>query len=188
MNRLTISAASFLTAVLGGITLISCDIQSGNDFVRNTSIQLAGTYRNENGIPSRQSGARTTRITLTQSGDQLFGVDEHNIRWSGKITRAESAAFATVNIKGGTTAGGEVTLTGEVRVEGTLARMTGIWIEPGYTSNFSAEATVTPAPAPTPTPQPGPGPTPTPTPAPTNGGTNGPTLIIGPSPPPPPTP
>jgi hypothetical protein len=181
MKRILPSALLAFGFLVTSVMLISCEINSGNDTVRNVTVNIAGTYRNESGIPSRQSGAPTTRLSLTQSGDQLFGVDEHGIRWSGRITRAEGNTFASLTLQGGTTAGGEVTLTGTVSVDGTTARFTGIWIEPGFTSNFSAEASVTPAPSPTPTPQPGPtpSPTPSPTPVPGNGGTGGPSIIIG---------
>lgn len=164
-----------LSAFVLLLLIAGCEIQSGNETVRNVTVRVAGTYVNENGLPGRQSGARTTRLTLTQSGDQLFGVDEHNIRWNGTITRAEGTSGASFNLNGSTTAGGRVTLTGEIRIDGSTARMSGLWVEPGFTSSLSAEATVTPAPEPTPTPAP----EPTPTPAPTTGGsTNGPTLVI----------
>jgi len=171
----------FLFGVFLSFLLLSCDIQSGNETVRNVSVNMAGTYRKESGIPSRQSGATTTRLSITQSGNQLYGVDEHNRRWQGSVTRAEGTNFATFNLKGSTTAGGDVTMTGDVRIDGTNARIVGLWVEPGFTSNFSAEATVAPGPSPTPQP----GPTPTPTPAPANGDSGGdtdaPSLVITPS-------
>lgn len=178
MKKQLLLPLASLTAVLltlGALLQSSCEIESGNETVRNLSIRLAGTYTNENGIPTRQSGAPTTRLSLTQSGDQLFAVDEHNLRWSGTVTRAEGTTFASVVLRGSTTAGGDVTLTGDIQIDGTTARFTGIWVEPGYTSNFSAQATVSAQPEPTPTP----GPDPTPTPTPTPGNTSGsPSLVI----------
>lgn len=153
------------------LLMTSCDIQSGDDTVRNVSVRVAGNYVNESGLSVRQSGARTTRLSLTQSGNQLFAVDEHNIRWKGSISRTDGNIFAAFTLKGGTTAGGEVTLTGDIRIEGSTATMSGLWIEPGFTSSLSARAAVTPVPDP--------GPEPEPDPAPTNGGsTNGPSLVI----------
>lgn len=163
-----------LTAAALSLLPFGCDIQSGNETVRNVTVNLSGSYVNESGIPGRQSGARTTRLSLSQSGDKLYAVDEHNRRWQGTVTRAEGTSFATFILKGSTTAGGEVTITGEIRIEGTTASMSGLWVEPGFTSNVSAQATVAPQPEPTPEPEP----EPEPTPVPTNGGTNPPSLVI----------
>ena len=105
-------------------------------------------------------------------------MDERGIRWSGRITRAEGTTYASIILNGRTSAGGEVTLTGEIRIDGNTARMSGLWVEPGFTSSVSAEATVTPPPQPTP----GPSPIPTPTPVPngTTGTNGGPNVVVTP--------
>lgn len=163
----------FLPPVLLILLITACEIQSGDDTVRNVSVRVAGNYVNESGLSVRQSGARTTRLSLTQSGNQLFAVDEHNIRWKGSISRTDGNQFAAFILKGGTTAGGEVTLTGDIRIEGSTATMSGLWIEPGFTSSLSARASVTPAPEPDPSPEPESDPTST-----NSGSTNGPSLVI----------
>ncbi|MCC5847785.1 MAG: hypothetical protein JJU29_06780 [Verrucomicrobia bacterium] len=139
----------------------ACDITSGNDTVRNVSINISGTYRNDNGIPRRQSGAVINSLALTQAGDQLFAIDNEGTRWTGRIGRADGNRSASISLKGRTTTGNEVVMTGNVVIDGTSGRMTGIWVEPGFTSEFSAQAEVAP--------QPEPQPTPSPTPPPSNG-------------------
>ena len=143
----------------------ACDIQSGNETVRNVPINVAGSYRNENGIPTRQSGRIITLLSITQAGDQLYAIDNEGTRWRGTIGRADGNT-ASITLRGLTTAQGEVVITGTIVVSGTSATLSGTWVEPGYTSPVSAQAGDV-SPAPQPTPGPGPNPTPTPTPSPT---------------------
>src|SRR5690606_16763717 len=98
----------------------------------------------------------------SQSGDRLNAVDNQGGRWNGSIGRAD-AGLATFNLKGATSSGAEVILTGTIVVNGTDATLTGTWVEPGLTAAASAQATVAAAPEPTPVPQPRPNPTPIPT-------------------------
>ncbi len=156
---------SLLSALAAGLVLLgaACDISGGDEVVRAVSIRLSGTYVNGSGIPERQSGARVTRLSLTQSGDQLFAVDNEGTRWTGRIQNEEGAS-ATVTLNGRTTTGVEVVITGNIHVEGTTATLGGLWVEPGLTANVSATATVAGSAAATPTPVPGATPTATPTP------------------------
>lgn len=155
----------------------ACEISGGNETVREVPIRLAGSYVNEEGIPTRQSGDAITRLTISQSGDRLDAVDNLGARWRGSIGRADSN-LATITLNGLTNNGVEVVLTGSITVNGTDARLTGTWVEPGLTAAASARATVAPAPEPTPGPQP--------TPEPENGsGTppqtvQPPTLVVNP--------
>jgi len=156
--------------LLTGLLIQSaCEIQSGNETVRNVSLNVAGTYRNSSGIPARQSGSRITSLTLTQSGDRLFAIDNLGARWTGSIGRADQQV-ASVTLKGMTSAGGEVVITGNIRVSGNDGVLSGLWVEPGFTSDLFAEANnVQPSPEPTPTPLPNATPTPVPN---QTGGTN----------------
>ena len=161
------SNAFFVALLLfGGLGLLlqtACDITSGDDTVRNVSINISGTYRNENGIPRRQSGTTLTSLAVTQAGDQLFAVDNAGARWTGRIGRADGNRSASITLKGLTTAGNEVVMTGNVVIDGTSGRMSGLWVEPGFTSEFVAVAEVARQPQPQPTPPPSNG----------NGGNNG---------------
>ncbi len=130
----------------------SCDISSGDETVRTVSLNVAGTYVNDAGIPTNQSGATITRITFNQNGDQLEGVDNEGTRWTGSIGRADGDT-ATVTIRGITTTGVQVVITGSIVVNGTTAVLSGLWVEPSLTSNAFATATVAAGPTPTPTPE-----------------------------------
>lgn len=165
------SAPSFL--LLAAVSLLpllffsACEISGGNETVREVSVRVAGNYVNSSGIPSNQTGNRITQLAINQSGDRLNAVDNQGGRWSGSIGRAE-AGLVTFTLKGATSSGSEVVLTGTITVSGTDARLSGTWVEPGLTAAASAEATVAAAPRPTPTPAPNPNPTanPNPNPAP----------------------
>jgi len=147
-----------------------CDISGGNSAIREVALNISGTYSNSGGIPERQSGNRIIRFSLSQTGDRLQAVDNQGASWSGSIGRA-SDSEATFTLKGMTSVGAEVVLTGTITVDGTDATMRGTWVEPGITAGAAASATVAPQPTPTPDPSP------TPTPDPDNGVTPTPTPV-----------
>jgi hypothetical protein len=151
-------------ALFGALSLlqVGCDIESGDDVTRNVSVNVSGVYRNGDGIPTRQSGAKVSSINLTQSGDQLYGVDNNGGRWEGSIGRAD-AGTATITLKGQTSAGAKVVITGNIRVSGNTGTMSGTWIEPGLTGDVFATGDVVPSPTATPTTNGTPGATATPT-------------------------
>jgi hypothetical protein len=178
------------------LLLVSCEISSPSETVRQVSLNVTGTYRNGEGIADRQSGTRITQLTITQQGDQLTVLDNLGAVWSGSIGRAEGNV-ALVTLRGRTSTGVEVVITGSIVVEGTTGTLTGTWIEPNLRSPVRATASVspvaTPTPAPTgvptaepgaPTPTPLPGATATPVPVPT--ATPLPGATATPSGPPPP--
>ncbi|MDA3872348.1 MAG: hypothetical protein PF795_00095, partial [Kiritimatiellae bacterium] len=134
----------------------ACEISGGNETVREVSLNVSGSYVNESGIPSNQSGDRITLLAISQSGNRLNAVDNLGARWNGSIGRAESN-LATVTLKGLTNNGVQVVITGTITVNGTDARLTGTWVEPGLTSPVSAQANVAATPEPTPAPDPTPG-------------------------------
>lgn len=166
----------YSVALLCGAALLlfsACEIGSGDEVVREVSLNIAGAYRNASGIPSRQTGQRITLISLNQSGDQLNGVDNAGGLWRGSIGRAEGET-ATVTLQGATSAGQEVTLAGTIIISSTTATLSGTWIEPSLTSTASATATVAAQATPTPIT--------TPTGSPTGSPTAFPTAIITPTP------
>lgn len=148
----------------GGLLLFftACEITGGEETVREVSLQISGAYQNTSGIPQRQSGQPTTLISLNQSGDQLEGVDNVGLRWSGTIGRAEGNT-ATITLKGSTSAGAAVVFTGIIVINGTSATLSGTWIEPAHTAAASAQASVSAQPTATPVSSPTPGATATPT-------------------------
>jgi len=167
MKILTAAFSVFATSVFAAFLLLTggCEISDGDETVREVSVSIGGSYRNADGIPERQSGATVTRLTLTQNGDQLSAVDNEGTRWTGTIGRA-SNALATFNLRGLTTTGVEVVITGTIRIEGTTATLSGVWVEPGLTAEVNASASVAGSPTATPTPIGTTSPTPTPTPSP----------------------
>jgi hypothetical protein len=169
-NPLNVKIMIAVTAAFAaGIGFMGCEISSSDETVRQVSLQIAGTYTNSSGIPTRQSGSAVTTLTLLQSGDRLEGIDNFGRRWEGNIGRADTRV-ATLTLEGQTTTGVPVVITGQIQVNGTTGTLSGIWVEPSLRANLSAEATVSAAPTPTPgpeaTPTPGGGATPTPEPTP----------------------
>jgi hypothetical protein len=179
MKQTRTSWICLITAGLAGVLLLfsACEISGGNETVRNVSIRIGGSYVNSSGIPSNQSGNRITQLAITQSGDRLDAVDNFGGRWNGSIGQAESN-LATFTLKGMTSAGAEVVLTGTITVDGTNATLSGTWIEPSLRAAASAQASVAPAPLPTPVPTPGNGNGSTPTPTPQTA--EPPTLTLNP--------
>jgi hypothetical protein len=153
---LSVSVIAALALLQGG-----CDISNGSDVIRNVSINVNGTYVNDGGIPERQSGAKITRLSILQTGDELNIVDNEGTRWTGRINNAGDNN-AAITLRGMTTTGIEVVITGSISVSGTTATLSGLWVEPGLTAAASATASV--AAAPTATPGPTVSPTSTPTP------------------------
>lgn len=174
----SVLCASFIAALL--LLQAGCEIDGGDETVRTVSVNVEGTYRNGSGIPERQSGNRVTQLTLVQSGDQLTAIDNQGARWSGTIGRA-GADSATLTLRGMTSNGVEVVITGTITVSGTNATLSGLWVEPGLNSGVSASASDV-APQPTATPPanntPDPGATSTPVPE----VTSTPTTIVFPTP------
>jgi hypothetical protein len=164
MKSIRLALSLFSASLLGSLFLLTggCEISDGDETVREVSISVSGSYRNPNGIPERQSGATITQLTLSQNGDQLSAVDNEGTRWTGTIGRA-SESLATLNLRGRTTTGVEVIITGSIQVEGTTATLTGVWVEPALTSEVNASASVSPVPTATPGPDVTATPTATPT-------------------------
>jgi hypothetical protein len=167
MKIYTAAVSVFATSLFAAFLLLTtgCEISDGDETVREVSISISGSYRNAGGIPERQSGATITQLTLSQNGDQLTAIDNEGTRWTGTIGRATNA-LATVNLRGLTTTGVEVVITGTINIEGTTATLTGLWVEPALTAEVNATASVAGSPTPTPTPAGTPSATVTPTPTP----------------------
>ncbi|MDF3130730.1 hypothetical protein P0Y35_16085 [Kiritimatiellaeota bacterium B1221] len=129
--------------------LTACEISNGDETVRQVSIQVAGIYSSSSGIASRQSGQTITSLNISQSGDQLDAIDNLGARWTGTIGQADSS-LATVNLKGLTSTGEQVVITGNISIDGTSGTLSGSWIEPVIRSDVYAQATVAAQPTSTP--------------------------------------
>lgn len=193
MKRFLHSWIPWVTTALlcGSLLFTACEISGSNDVTRQVSLNVTGSYVNEGGIASRQSGGTITLLAISQRGDQLSAVDNLGARWTGTIGRADGN-LATVTLQGMTNTGVEVVISGSIVIEGTTGTLTGTWIEPNLRAPVSAAAAVAPISTPTPnatavptenpsataTPTPIPGATATPIP----GATPTPVLTVGPPP------
>ena len=85
MKRLRLSLTVFSCSFFAALLLIplGCDIEGGDETVREVSINISGVYRNGSGVATSQSGTeKVTSLNLSQSGDQLSGVDNLGARWT----------------------------------------------------------------------------------------------------------
>ena len=64
-----------------------CDVQSGDEVLRETQINIAGFYTNPEGdrIVSQNTGAKITSMNIMQTGNQLQGIDNNGIIFRGSI-------------------------------------------------------------------------------------------------------
>jgi len=168
MKPLHASFTVLFTCFTASLVLLTggCEIDSGDEVVREVSLSVRGTYTNAAGISTNQTGATITSLSISQSGDQITARDNEGTRWTGTIGRA-SDTLATITLRGLTTEGTEVVITGTIEISGTTATLTGVWVEPTLTGEVTATASVSGVPTATPTTDPDPGSTPTPTPTPT---------------------
>lgn len=75
MKSLHASLTVLVTCFTASLLLLTggCEIDDGDEILREVSISVRGTYTDENGIPSRQSGRTITSLNISQSGDQIRG-------------------------------------------------------------------------------------------------------------------
>lgn len=139
--------------------LSACEVDSANTVNRDVQVNFSGIYRKSDGsqLPSQQTGAPVTQFDLRQSGDRLELVDNNGILWKGSIGNSPDASNpdATFTVGGRTTAGQDVTISGNLRKDSasaTTASMNGTWIEPGFYATIQAFASVSSTPTNNPTP------------------------------------
>jgi hypothetical protein len=137
-RRAFLGAAALLAAAAAG----GCDVSSSSTVARRT-LAVAGVYRNPEGgrIVDRNSGAAVTSLSLQQYGDRIEAVDNNGRLFRGTIG-GENGSVASFEMKGDTTSGVAVTLTGTIAVDGTASRMQATWIEPSLLGTLVASATV----------------------------------------------
>ena len=151
MNERWISRCGWLAGavLIAGIVWSGCEIRSSSS-VERTTLYIAGLYRNSDGsrIVDRNSGAAVRSLSVQQRGDRVEAVDNNGRLFRGSFI-AESDTRGTLELRGTTTAGVEVTISGTISVAGSKAYLNGTWIEPALFGAISAQADVVSAPAPT---------------------------------------
>ena len=96
----------------------------------------------------RQSGTPLTWLRLFQYGTALEAYDNTGLTWSGNISAIRSGV-ANFTLSGHTTAGIAVEIAGTIDASSdsdtTSAFMDAAWIEPSFSGNIMAYASVSPA-------------------------------------------
>jgi hypothetical protein len=134
-------------AALIALLAVGCDVQSGNDAVRNPGLNVAGFYQNGNGaVVSGKTGAPITSLTLRQNGDRLEAYDNLGAIFRGSVREAGENT-GSFNLSGTSEAGIQSTLNGSITVAGTTASLRGTWIEPGRIAQIVGNAVANPLPA-----------------------------------------
>lgn len=90
-----------------------------------------------------QSGTILTWIRLLQYGSVLEAYDNANQVWSGNIS-AQNGETASFTLSGHTTAGNSVEIVGTLTYVSQQSTMDAAWIEPSFSGNIFAQATVSP--------------------------------------------
>lgn len=136
--------------------LPGCEVGSVDNAVPNSSGGFSGIYSNPNGgaMVTKNSGSEVTSLNITQFGDELNGVDNNGILFKGTLnvtassstsSTSSATAAATFSLQGSTTAGAQVTITGNLSAVGSTATMNGIWIEPNINSTIYGTTSITPS-------------------------------------------
>ena len=143
LARISFTLLALSTVALSGV-FMGCDVKSGNDIVRRTSIDFSGVYRNENGrIVTENTGTTVTELNLRQNGDRLEAIDNNGLIFRGSLGSVGDTS-ASFNLSGATTVGQEVAISGTISGEGSAATMRGNWIEPSLTALLFATAAISP--------------------------------------------
>lgn len=154
---------TLLTLLAAVIAFIGCDLDSGDDVVREVGgTNISGLYTNSGSaiISPSNSGTTITSLNIIQTGDRLEAVTNDGLVFRGTIGNLVNNV-ASYSITGTTGAGRSATLAGSIRVDSGTASLTGTWIEAGLFGTATATASVA---VPTPTATPAPTATATPTP------------------------
>ncbi len=91
----------------------------------------------------RQSGTILTWIRLLQYGSVLEAYDNANQTWYGNVS-AQNGETASFTLSGKTTAGNSVEIVGTLTYISQQSTMDAAWIEPSFSGNIFAQATVSP--------------------------------------------
>ena len=140
---------------------VGCDVDS-TDSTTSTIADNSGNIYNYSGLymnteegstngfgalvfPAvRQSGTKLVWLRLLQYGSVLEGYDNAGMTWSGNLS-AQNGAVANFSLQGQTTAGQPVDVAGSLSYADQQSTLDAAWIEPGFSGNIFATATVSPA-------------------------------------------
>lgn len=151
MNQRWIARCGWMVGLglIASLVWNGCEISSSSS-VERTTLYIAGLYRNSDGSPivDRNSGAPVRSLNVRQTGDRLDAVDNNGRLFRGRFT-AESETRGVLELRGTTTTGVEVTISGTIAVAGSKAYLSGTWIEPGLFGVIGAQADLLVTPAPT---------------------------------------
>lgn len=137
-------AAGMLGLLAVGL-MPGCEVGSPSDAVPVANGNFSGNYvgsSNAN-LVANSSGNPVTSLILSQLGNQLEGVDNNGMLFKGTIGDILNAT-ATFTLTGTSTAGAAVTINGNLRASGTIATMTGVWVEPSLYSSVYGTASISP--------------------------------------------
>jgi len=162
MNRMLSLFLSCATLALTAFLFLGCELDSSESVVRDVAVNFTGYYDKINDdtappfVSPKNSGGEVTFLNLLQTGDSLEATDNHGIIFRGSIGSVEDTT-ASFTLEGSTTAGQDVTITGQLNGDASTetATMKGTWIEPNVYAAVNGDAKINPIP----TNQPSPGPT-----------------------------
>lgn len=134
--------------------VVSCELDSGDEYYREVTVNFSGFYRNPNGgnIVSANSGNGISSLDLRQTGDSLEAVDNNGSIWKGSLGEVENGT-TSFQLDGRTTSGTEGTFSGTLQssdggtassgsVSNAKGTMQGTFVEPNRYATFYATATI----------------------------------------------
>lgn len=143
---------------LAALLAAGCDVES-TDSTASVASDNDGTIYNYSGLyahsstngllplvfpTNKQSGVALTWLRLLQYGSVLEAYDNAGLTWSGSISAIQSGT-ASFSLQGQTTAGLPVEIAGTLVYADQNSTMDAAWIEPSFSGNLYARATVAPS-------------------------------------------
>lgn len=142
-----------IAALAAALCFVACEVDSTN--TSSIVADSSGTIYDFTGLytPSdnaeflvfpddKQSGEKLTWMRITQDGSSLQGYDNAGQNWTGAIDSI-SGGTARFSLRGATTAGAAVTISGLMAYSDSSSTVSASWLEHGGVSaNFFATATV----------------------------------------------
>jgi hypothetical protein len=155
LRRAILPALALPLLALG---LAACDVESVDSTTANvadndgTIYNFAGLYANSttNGLAplvfptNKQSGVPLTWLRLLQYGSVIEAYDNAGMTWAGSISTIEGGT-ANFSLRGRTTAGLSTEIAGTLVYADQQSVMDAAWIEPAFSGNLYAIATVAPS-------------------------------------------
>jgi len=134
LRQLAVAGLGFSICLSAMLMLSACDVDSADNVIRSISADINGVYRHDgsanNGgkFVSQNTGGAVTSLDVRQAGDQLEAIDNNGIIFRGTVGSVTDNN-ASFNLKGATTAGNGVTISGNIQISGNQGTMRATWIE-----------------------------------------------------------